>query len=413
VAKTRSLIADLPRGIGVRKTRNSSGTDYFRVELGKKFTGRSGSPITKNFRTLTAAREWIFGEAQKEKIKIQPLTLLHETSRDSSFSMSPREWGEAASAFQRCKESGVDLPSVVDAGLKVLRPSGGTRSFEQVSTMCQEAAAEEKKSFSHRQHMKIVAKRFGLEFGNESISNFTREVVEQWLSEEFDDQNTRRYYARYLHIFFAEACKRNWTKENVLKYIPRSSVPLGDISFLQASELKSLLLHAHKANDGPLTAGIAVKAFAGLRTSELLSLRWCDVGPEQIHVRAVNAKTRQARPVSVCSSLATFLKHYKGDPSSRVVPYSRRHWHFLLSSLAASAKVSLTHNCLRHSFGTYHYHLHKNEHLTASEMGNKPDTVIRWYRAPIVDPKQTKMFWGISLKTLKANPLRARKKDIP
>lgn len=385
----------------MRKTSNSSGKEYFRVELGKKFTGRDGNPITKNFQTLSEAREWIFGDARKENVTTLPVVELHATARDNVFSMSPPEWGEAAAAVRKCRESGVDLTAVVDAGLRMLRPSGGARTFDEVTKLCQETAKSEKKSVSHLQHMKIVSKRFGLEFGKEAISSFTREAVEEWLSEEFDDPNTRRYYARYLHMFFAEACERKWAHENVLKHIPRASVPLGDIEFLTAPELKKLLHQALKDSADILTVGIAVKAFAGLRTSELLSLHWRDVNLKQIHVRAVNAKTRQARPVSVCSSLATFLKRYKGDPDSKVVPWSRRHWHSLLSALAETAKLKLPHNCLRHSFGTYHYHFHKNENLTAAEMGNKPDTVIRWYRAPIVQKAHLDSYWKTRLQTVK------------
>ncbi len=398
--KSRSLIAGLPRGVGVRKTANSSGKEYFRVSLGKKFTGRDGNPTTKNFSTLSDAREWIFGDAQKKNITPPPVVELHATARDNAFSMSPPEWAEAAAAIRKCRENDIDLTSVVDAGLKMLRPSGGTKTFSEVAKLCLETAESEKKSASHIQHIKIVSTRFGLEFGKEAISSFTRETVEEWLSEEFDDQNTRRYYARYLHLFFAAACERNWVHENILKHVPRASVPLGDIEFLSTPDLRQLLHQAHEESAGILLLGIAVKAFAGLRTSELLSLYWRDVNLKQIHVRALNAKTRQARPVSVCRSLATFLKRHQGDPDKRVVPWSRRHWHAQLSLLAETAAVKLPHNCLRHSFGTYHYHHHKNEHKTAAEMGNKPDTVIRWYRAPIVQKAHLDAYWKMSLQTV-------------
>jgi hypothetical protein len=34
-------------------------------------------------------------------------------------------------------------------------------------------------------------------------------------------------------------------------------------------------------------------------------------------------------------------------------------------------------NVLRHAFGSYHFALHRNENLTAAEMGNSP----QWFSA--------------------------------
>jgi len=395
----RALIADLPAGVSVRKTKNSAGTEYFRVELRKKFTGRTGRPITKNFEVLSDAKKWIFGDAQSDRIVDPSVVEIQDTVRDNAFSMMPTEWAEAASAIRRCRESNIDLTAVVDAGLLALRPSGGSRTFSEVALLCQEKAISEKKSESHQQHMRIVANRFAWEFGKEAISTITREALEDWLSEEFDEINTRRYYARYLHLFFGEALSRKWVSENPLKHIARASVPLGDVEFLSEQDVRKLLHHA-RGKSKVLMIGIAIKAFAGLRTSELLSIKWGDVSLTQLHVRAIYAKTRQARPVTVSPSLASFIKNNIGDAAARVVPMSRPHWHHQLSALASSAEITLPHNCLRHGFGTFHYHNHKNENLTASEMGNTPDTVIRWYRAPIVAQAEIDAFWKIHLRSV-------------
>ena len=78
----RAKVADLPSGIGI--TRNSNGiTDYWRVRLGKKFTG--GNIITRNFEALTDARRWIFGDAQKLKTVTMPAIRLKTDGRSRSF----------------------------------------------------------------------------------------------------------------------------------------------------------------------------------------------------------------------------------------------------------------------------------------------------------------------------------------
>ncbi len=52
------------------------------------------------------------------------------------------------------------------------------------------------------------------------------------------------------------------------------------------------------------------------------------------------------------------------------------------------------HNALRHSFGSYHYAKHRDENLTAAEMGNSPAVVFRHYRA-LVKPEAATKFWKL------------------
>ena len=87
-AVKRAKVADLPSGIGI--TRNSNGiTDYWRVRLGKKFTG--GNIITRNFEALADARRWIFGDAQKLKTITMPAIALRRMA------------GSALSSYRRRK----------------------------------------------------------------------------------------------------------------------------------------------------------------------------------------------------------------------------------------------------------------------------------------------------------------------
>ena len=54
------------------------------------------------------------------------------------------------------------------------------------------------------------------------------------------------------------------------------------------------------------------------------------------------------------------------------IPFIRRTWHLLFAQTASDAGVQLPMNVLRHTFGSYHYALHRNENLTAAEIGNSP-----------------------------------------
>jgi len=84
-----------------------------------------------------------------------------------------------------------------------------------------------------------------------------------------------------------------------------------------------------------------------------------------------------------------------------VAPFVRRNWHFLFAQAASDAGVQLPMNVLRHTFGSYHYAMHRNENLTAAEMGNSPAMVFRHYRA-VVTPEAAAKFWNL-LPTTSAN----------
>lgn len=75
-----------------------------------------------------------------------------------------------------------------------------------------------------------------------------------------------------------------------------------------------------------------------------------------------------------------------------VVPDRYRERHERLQAL--SKLTPWPRNVLRHSFGSYHLAFHKNEALTAAEMGNSPAVIFQHYRA-LVTPEAAEKFWKL------------------
>lgn len=75
-----------------------------------------------------------------------------------------------------------------------------------------------------------------------------------------------------------------------------------------------------------------------------------------------------------------------------VVPAAYRERHERLQVLAKL--TPWPRNVLRHSFGSYHLAFHKNEALTAAEMGNSPAVIFQHYRA-LVTPEAAGKFWKL------------------
>ena len=110
-----------------------------------------------------------------------------------------------------------------------------------------------------------------------------------------------------------------------------------------------------------------------------------------IEVTARKAKTRQRRIVSISDNLAAWLTSV-ARIAGPVVPGGYRERHERLQALAKL--TPWPRNVLRHSFGSYHLAFHKNEALTAAEMGNSPAVIFQHYRA-LVTPEAADKFWRL------------------
>ena len=102
-------------------------------------------------------------------------------------------------------------------------------------------------------------------------------------------------------------------------------------------------------------------------------------------------RLEKRRPVSISDNLSSWLR-----PVARlagpVVPDRYRERHERLQALAKFAPWPR--NVLRHSFGSYHLVFHKNEVLTAAEMGNSPAVIFQHYRA-LVTSEAAEKFWRL------------------
>ena len=170
--------------------------------------------------------------------------------------------------------------------------------------------------------------------------------------------------------------------------------PVGILSVEQARGL----LRQAKESDPAMVPALAIGLFAGLRRSELFTLDWLELDREHrtIEVKRIKAKTRQRRLVSVADNLLAWLTpHQKSSgaitPERNIDVFSER-----LHELVVKAGISpWPHNAMRHSFGSYFLGKTKNENLTASEMGNSPEVIIKHYRALVREADVTR-YWSLA-----------------
>ena len=308
----------------------------------------------------------------------------------STFELSPAEIAEAAAALKSCKEAGISLSEAVRFTIKHSRPPGGSNSLQEAIDALIKTKAEAGRSARHLRGLRWNLERFAEARGKDkSVHEVQRHDVESWLNAQSFTLKTRANYLRDLGILFNFAVARHWTAENPCAFIEKPSELDREVSALTPEGASRLLASC----PGAFLSGVCLKLFAGLRRSELLSLDWSEVSASEIVIRGAKAKTRQRRIVAISDNLAVWLQPHR-RASGRVAPFLQNAWYRSLEAIAESAGLTLPPNVLRHSFGSYHFAHHRNENLTAVEMGNSPAMVFQHYRA-VVTPETAARFWSL------------------
>lgn len=409
----KAKIRDLPPGVGIGKAVNGRGREYWRVRLGKRFTG--GQVVLKDFSKLSEAREWIFGDAQQEKASPGAVLELKQSSGAAAFSITPAQISEAAACFRRL-EGLASLNTAVSYFLKHANPAGGKRTLAEVGKeflKSREVMGVRSRTMTqYESYLRTISERFGLQ----SIHEVRRGEIEDWLSESEWSKRTRNNYVSTLSTLFLFARDRDYCTENPAEKVPRAILDDTPPGILTLKETAALLEIA-RDKDPEMLAYVAIGLFAGLRRSELCALEWSEIDRKArtIEVKGVKAKTRQRRIVSISDALSAWLavapKTPRPTPSRNEDVCGERLKNLYSEELDESGAVlreaivsPWPHNALRHSFGSYHYAKHRDENQTAAEMGNSPAMVFRHYRA-VVTPDVATKFWNL-LPSTAANVVR-------
>lgn len=399
----KAKIRDLPSGIGVNRSASGRGKEFWRVRLGKRFTG--GPIIKRDFTTLADARNWIFGDAQKEKATPGTVIELKQSSGASAFSLSPSQISEAAACFRRL-EGLASLNTAVSYFLKHANPAGGKRTLAEVAKeflKSREVMGVRSRTLTqYESYLRTISERFG----PQPIHEVRRGEIEDWLSESEWSKRTRNNYVSTLSTLFLFARDRDYCTENPAEKVPRAildDTPPGILTLKETAALLEIARH----KDPEMLAYVAIGLFAGLRRSELCALEWSEIDREArtIEVKGVKAKTRQRRIVSISDALSAWLaiapNTLRPTPSRNEDVCGERLKNLYSEERDESGAVQREaivspwpHNALRHSFGSYHYAKHRDENQTAAEMGNSPAMVFRHYRA-VVTPDIATKFWNL------------------
>jgi integrase len=188
-------------------------------------------------------------------------------------------------------------------------------------------------------------------------------------------------HRRVFGTFFNFCQSRGWLAKDaeLLAAVGKRKEGHSEIEIFTPSELRALL-----ANASPTMATcLAVQAFAGIRSEELLRLTWQDVTrrPGFIEISAGKAKTAQRRLVPVCDALARWMAIAPPHGAeARIWPHSKPFFFEAQKDTATDAGLAWKANGLRHSFISYRVAAEKDVAAVSLEAGNSPTMIFRHYR---------------------------------
>jgi integrase len=210
-----------------------------------------------------------------------------------------------------------------------------------------------------------------------------------------------------LGTFFGFAQKQDWLSREadlLARVEKRKGGKATPVEIFTPAQLADLLKHG----SSDLRPCLALAAFAGLRSEEILRLEWADIDrrPGFIELAAHKTKTATRRLVPITDNLAVWLGSTQRNVS-RVWPHSKA-WFFqsLRDTVTAinakgreigGPKTILfvwKQNALRHSFITYRLADTQDINRVALEAGNSPQMIFRCYRE-LATPEQARSWFSI------------------
>jgi integrase len=202
-------------------------------------------------------------------------------------------------------------------------------------------------------------------------------------------------FYRVLRTFFAYAQRHGWLSKEV-DLLSRVEKPSKErktpVTIFTPSECAALLKNAPP----PLAFCLALSAFAGVRSEEILRLDWADVDriPRYIEIAADKAKTATRRLVPISENLSKWLANAPRN-GMRVWPHSKA-WVFeAMRDAAGGAKIKWKQNALRHSFISYRLAETQDVNRVALEAGTSPQMIFNNYRE-LTTPDQARNWFSIA-----------------
>ena len=367
--------------VTVRKrqtTVNNKHYKYWLVDCGLV----DGKRITKQFRHESDAESYAAGmRLQKRK------------HGEMAFRLSGEQRDDATKALSILEQRST-LEQAAEFYIAHTDPKGGKRTVSEVVEEYKKRAKDDGLRPRTLDDLNVRLGRFEKTFSGRLICSLTRLDLEKWVQDmRRPDESSlspvsKRNYLVAVSGLFTYALEQEYVHENPLlekshfrRRLNRRDQSLPGI--LTVAQVEKLL-HTAEEFDPDIVPSIAIGFFAGLRTNELCQLDWSNVDLENklITVTPSIAKRRSVRHVDISENLCAWLKPYQHPDGLGLIAPKGTAWRYNLDKVRRLAGINdWPTNAMRHSFASYHLALHRNQNITALQLGHRnTDLLYNHYR---------------------------------
>jgi integrase len=299
----------------------------------------------------------------------------------------------ALESAEKLKPFGRTILDATEFYVKFLRDAERSISLSNLVEEYLAAQKRLKRSQAHITDLKQRLGRFKEDFGERPIRTVTTVEIERWLHRlKLSPQSINNFRAR-LGALFSYAEKRSYVEKNPISAIDKIKLVDAPPQILTPEQLQKAL----ETCPADLLPCIALGAFAGLRTAELLRLEWEDIDMKRgfINVAASKSKSAKRRLIPITPNLADWLRPYSQN-KGKLYPYSHRWYHLNVDLLKKPAGLAKwPNNGLRHSFASYHLAKYQNAPQLALEMGHTTPRMIFDNYREVVTPEEAQRYWNV------------------
>jgi len=372
------------------------GKKYVRYVVSWRDT--TGERKRKTFSKLADARRDAEQRDKDEEKRKQVDRIIRNKIGDDASRLSPATLRDAVDALTILKGHAT-LKDAAAYFMKYAKPDGGTLTLaaghERFIAKCKAEGLRPATIKSYDDQIKRLCRDLGK---GKMLHEITLGVFEGWLGKAAKSQGTRKSYIRHLGAFFQYAVDRKHMVENPARKL-RAKMDAKPVTYLSAKDAAKLLTTA-SIHDPELVPYIALGLFAGLRPSEIHGERtghapldwrcihiadsepYIDITPEQ-------DKNREGRHVDMTANLLKWLAPHKQDAGPIV--YTRNRF----ETIVTKSGVTYGKDIMRHSFGTWHWAMHRHEGETAIQLGDTIKTVKKHYVNPRVKQSDAVKYWAV------------------
>jgi len=210
------------------------------------------------------------------------------------------------------------------------------------------------------------------------VANVSSADIQRWLKRTKAPAHTLKSRRDAAHALFKFAESRGYIGRGENPVPATVGVPHRDsITICTPNELRQLLVAAPSW----FRPVLAVQAFAGLRSMEVLRLDWSDVKFDcgHIHVCMAPNKAAAKRLAPIPPNLVRWLSDARKSSGS-IFPYTRLNFDEIQAGTAAAAEIEWNDDALRHSFISYRVAQTSDVPRVSLESGASPGLIFKHYR---------------------------------